>query len=106
MTFHRTTDASHFSPLANVKTPAIRIPPCKTCGKPSVGGVCVELGAVAPVGQPILVAEFFCSEHNPGTFVCMSDRLFPVYRILETQEPWRLKIQRLDRDQQEKRVTG
>lgn len=106
MATHRVTDASHFSPLANVHTPATRIPPCKVCQKPSVGGVCVDMAPVAPVGMPVFTAEFYCAEHNPGTYALMSNRLFPVYRILEIQEPWRLKVQKLDRPSQERRLRG
>jgi hypothetical protein len=101
---HRVTDSSHWSPLANVHTPAVRIPPCKTCGQPSLGGVCVELASSHPVGQPVSTCEFYCAEHNPGTFYVMSDRLFPVYRILEQESPSILKIQRLDRETQERRL--
>jgi hypothetical protein len=101
---HRKTDASHFSPLANVQTPKTRIPPCKTCGKESLGGCVVEMGKSAPVGMPIMTAEFYCGEHAPSTFGMMSYRLFPAWRILSVEEPWRLKLQRLDRERQEERV--
>ena len=94
----------YYSPIGNVATPTIRIPPCKVCGKPSLGGVMDEMEPSSPVGQPTFTAIFYCADHNPGTFATMSDRLFPAYRILSIEEPWRLKIQRLTRPQQEARM--
>lgn len=101
---HNVTDASYFSPTANVKTPQLRIPPCDVCGKPSLGGVMDKMEPVAPVGHPTFDAIFYCADHNPGTFALMSDRLFPVYRIMSMESPSRMKVQRLDRAQQEARV--
>lgn len=95
---------NYFSPIGNVHTPEVRIPPCKVCGKPSLGGVLVDMEPSSPVGQPTFTAEFFCGDHNTGTFATMSDRLFPAYRILVIEQPWRLKIQRLTRPQQEERM--
>jgi hypothetical protein len=100
----RTTDASYFSPMSDVHTPRSALPPCRRCGNPSLGGVMVDMDNSAPVGRPIFTVEFWCGEHTPGTFALMSDRLYPVYRILEMQEPWRMRVQRLDRQQQEQRL--
>ena len=104
MTFTRTADDSYFSPIANVHTPELRIPPCKVCGTPSLGGVLEQLEPSYPVGNTTFWATFFCCDHNPGTFALMSDRLFPAYRILEIDTPSRMKVQRLDRMQQEARL--
>jgi hypothetical protein len=101
---HRKAGPECFSPLANVNTPQMRIPPCKACGRPSIGGVMAEMEPVAPVGHPTFTAEFYCHDHNPGTFACMSERLFPVYRVISVESPSRMKIQRLDRAQQEARL--
>lgn len=100
----RDGSSPYFSPIGNVHTPSIRIPPCKVCGNPSLGGVIVEMEPSSPVGQPTFTADFFCGDHVDGSFATMSDRLFPVYRILSIIEPWRLKIQRLPREQQEARM--
>ena len=101
---HRIAGPECFSPLANVNTPKLRIPPCKKCGHDSIGGVMVAMEPVSPVGQPTFTAEFYCHDHAPGSFALMSDRLFPAYRIIAVESPSRMKVQRLDRAQQEARL--
>jgi hypothetical protein len=104
MTSTKIFGPEYFSPIGDVHTPLVAIPPCKVCGEPSLGGVMVSMEPTAPVGRPIFTAEFFCADHNPGTFALMADRLYPGYRVILMEEPWRLKVQRLDRSQQEHRV--
>ncbi len=103
---HRIAGKECFSSLANVNTPNMRIPPCKACGRDSIGGVMVHMEPVSPVGCPTFTVDFYCHDHATGTFACMSNRLFPVYRIISVESPSRMKIQRLDRAQQEARLTA
>ena len=100
----RTAGPEYFSPMSDVKTPAMAIPPCHHCGKPSLGGCMETMEESSPVGRPIFTAVFYCGDHNPSTFALMSNRLYPVYRVLEMKTPSRLKVQRLDRGQQEARL--
>lgn len=90
--------------MSDVRTPRVHIPPCAKCGKPSLGGVILEMEPVAPSGEPIMTVEFFCGDELPGSIAVMSDRLYPVYRILWQFTPSRLKVMRLDRAKQAERL--
>lgn len=103
----RQSDAECFSPISDVKTPQVRIPPCAQCHKPSLGGVCVGQEASHPAGAPIVTLEFFCRECRPdANFAAMSDRLFPVWRILAMFTESKMTLQKLPRESQFARVIG
>lgn len=95
-----------FSPISDVHTPKVRVPPCAKCGKPSDGGVYVDEDPVHPAGCPILTVEFYCAEDRPGDFIIMADRLYPVWRIVQMFTESKIKVQRLLRDKQIERVVG
>ena len=103
-TASRTSDAECFSPISDVHTPAVHIPPCAKCGKPSLGGTFVAAEPVHPAGSPIFTVEFFCAEDRTEPFLMMSDRLFPCWRILNLETQSRMKIMRLSREAQFERM--
>ncbi len=100
----RVSDADCFSALADVHTPRVRVPPCAKCGGPSLGGVFVSQEPVSPAGAPKMTVEFYCKEDAPGDFVMMSDRLFPVWKILSVESASKMSIQKLPREMQIARV--
>lgn len=90
--------------MSDIRTPAIYVPPCATCEKPSIGGVIREMEGAAAAGSPIMTVEFFCHDCTPGPFGVMSSRLFPAYRIIHAYNASRLKIIRLSRAAQAERL--
>ena len=92
--------------MSDVRTPRVHYPPCAKCGIPSLGAVMLEMEPVSPSGQPIMTVEFYCADHRPPElgFVVMADRLYPAYRILYMADKSRVKLMRLDREAQEKRL--
>jgi hypothetical protein len=89
-----------------VKTPRKHVPPCAECGEPSYGGIFLDQADEHPAGCPIYTVEFFCEEHAPSEFILISERLFPLWRILRLYTPSKMTVQRLLRDKQIERVVG
>lgn len=102
----RTSDAECFTPISDVKTPLVRIPPCAKCGQPSMGGICLSVEPVSPHASPILWLEFYCDGDKPAPFVVHSQRLFPLWKILQLESASKMKVQRLPREEQFERVQG
>lgn len=90
--------------MSDVRTPKVHIPPCQGCGKPSMGACVDEMEPVSPAGEPIMSVTFWCTEDAPTSFTMMSDRLYPVYRILHLWSPSKMKVMRLSRMAQAERL--
>ena len=103
---YRKTGPEHFSPLADLHTPADQIPPCVKCGKPSFGAVIRDQAAQSVQGCPVLDLEFWCqmcAYWSPYNWDVHSSALYPYYHHVSGMGSQRT-YRRLSREEAMQRV--